>query len=173
MENGTGRVFLASEGAVADSTMQDLDVKFRFLATYKQEKRKKGNVFRYECKYPHEVLYGLVVRGASPYEPVDYLALDTALRALGKHLKKDAYNYIGVEAYYEEGDEVVMEKLITAMKWVLAKAKVELHVCWPKDVMMMYGMTAVESGSQWCTVSSRLTYVTACSKQWTWSVVLI
>ncbi|KAF4523060.1 hypothetical protein B566_EDAN013048 [Ephemera danica] len=141
-ESGTARVFLASEGPMADGTMQDLNVKYRFLSTYETAERSKGSMFRYECKFPHEVLYGLVARGHSMYEPVDFLALDTALRALRKDIKKDDYSYIGIEAYYEENDPMIVEKLVTAIKWVFAKTNVQLHVCWPKTVMMQYGITA-------------------------------
>jgi hypothetical protein len=126
---------------MTDGTMQELNMKYRFMSDYKHTKRSKGDVFRYECKFPHEVLYGLVVRGSSIYESVDYVALDMALRTLQKHIKKDNYLHIGIDAYYEGNDPVVVEKLITAIKWVFGKMSIQLHICWPKTVMMQYGIT--------------------------------
>lgn len=142
MPKDTARGFLASEGKYADATMADLDTKFRFLHNYKQTPRKMGEVYRYECKYPKEILYGLVVKDQKSTDKINFQAMEIACKALSKLLIKDGYSHLAIEAFYDESDATVMEKIITIMKWTLGrncKNTVSLYTCYPKHVMMLRG----------------------------------
>lgn len=138
MKNGTARIFLANEGPRADPTMNELNVKFKFLHSYSLKPRNMGELFCFESKFPKEFLYGLVVR-AQLHHQIDYVALETALKALSKALKKEKYLHIAFEAFHDENDPVAVDKVVTLMKWMLGKNGVQLRVCWPSEVLMSYG----------------------------------
>jgi hypothetical protein len=141
MDSGTARVFIVYETLYPDTIMQDLNTKFKFLNHFKTNSTlSKGEVYRYESKYPKEILYGLIVRDRSGR--IDFQALETALKSLSKTLYNDKYKYLALEAIYDENDPTVMEKIITIMKWTLGrncKNSVTVSICYPTSILMLRG----------------------------------
>jgi hypothetical protein len=131
IESQTALLFFGSEDGSVDECGKDLDRKFNFLLEYRKQRRTVGGVIRLETK--GEVLYGLIVRKKET-DVFSYINFEKCLHALHKLVRKDAFFYIGVEAFCVNNDDVTMEKVISLMKTVLTGPELELYICWPKEL---------------------------------------
>jgi hypothetical protein len=131
IENQTALLFFGSEDGSVDKCGEDLDRKFNFLLEYKKQHKAVGNVIRLEKQ--NEVLYGLIVRKKQS-DAFSYTNFGKCLFTLRKMVKKDAFFYIGVEAFCVNDDYDTMEKVISVMKSILTDPSLELYVCWPKEL---------------------------------------
>lgn len=131
IETETALIFFGSEDGGVDESGTDLDHKYNFLLEFRKKPKVVGDVIRFIKK--KEVLYGLIVRKKQDDE-FSYIHFEKCLYELRKHVKKDEFVFVGVQAFCTDDDPLTMEKIISVMKNVLTAPGLELYVCWPKDL---------------------------------------
>lgn len=129
IESGTGHIYFGyCDGTVTDD-ITSLSSKFSILPAYKSNKREIGDVIRTQEKI--DIAYGIIIK-QSPKDKFSFVQLEKGLRQLNKFIKKDEYNYVGFQAFVDENDEQIIDKITTIMQYALKD--VEIWVCWPKDI---------------------------------------
>jgi hypothetical protein len=131
IESETALVFFGSEDGSVDDCGKNLDCKFNFLLDYRKQAKRIGDVIHLLKR--DEVLYGLIVTQRQT-DPFSYVNFEKCLYELRKHLRKDNFVYIGIEAFCRDDDNETMEKVISVMKSVLPASGLKLYVCWPKEL---------------------------------------
>lgn len=110
--------------------MKSLDETFRFLMRLDKSRKVLGTVVRTEA-HPREFVYILICKKTEK-DPLDYPAMHRALKELQKLMKKDRYEYMGIQAFVDKNDCDVMGKVETMFRYSYILA--ELWICYPPEL---------------------------------------
>ncbi|XP_049793057.1 transcription initiation factor TFIID subunit 1-like isoform X2 [Schistocerca nitens] len=129
---GTAILCLCAADRSVNSTLELLDRKFRIMPQYQQMDRKLGKFIA--IQKPNYYIFLLIVR-ESKGSPLSFRALGDCMRQVCKLIDKDRYEYVAVEAFDDEDDPLLFEKVITVIKTGLdTKYQKELWLCYPATV---------------------------------------
>ncbi|XP_047098827.1 transcription initiation factor TFIID subunit 1-like isoform X2 [Schistocerca piceifrons] len=129
---GTAILCLCAADRSVNSTLELLDRKFRIMSQYQQMDRKLGKFIA--IQKPNYYIFLLIVR-ESKSSPLSFRALGDCMRQVCKLIDKDRYEYVAVEAFDDEDDPLLFEKVITVIKTGLdTKYEKELWLCYPATV---------------------------------------
>ncbi|XP_049766802.1 uncharacterized protein LOC126100257 isoform X2 [Schistocerca cancellata] len=129
---GTAILCLCAADRSVNSTLELLDRKFRIMPQYQQMDRKLGKFIN--IQKTNYYIFLLIVR-ESKSSPLSFRALGDCMRQVCKLIDKDRYEYVAVEAFDDEDDPLLFEKVITVIKTGLdTKYPKELWLCYPATV---------------------------------------
>ncbi|XP_049840598.1 uncharacterized protein LOC126285328 isoform X3 [Schistocerca gregaria] len=129
---GTAILCLCAADRSVNSTLELLDRKFRIMPQYQQMDRKLGKFIA--IQKPNYYIFLLIVR-ESKSSPLSFRALGDCMRQVCKLIDKDRYEYVAVEAFDDDDDPLLFEKVITVIKTGLdTKYQKELWLCYPATV---------------------------------------
>ncbi|XP_049942446.1 uncharacterized protein LOC126419310 isoform X2 [Schistocerca serialis cubense] len=129
---GTAILCLCAADRSVNSTLELLDRKFRIMPQYQQMDRKLGKFIA--IQKPNYYIFLLIVR-ESKSSPLSFRALGDCMRQVCKLIDKNRYEYVAVEAFDDEDDPLLFEKVITVIKTGLdTKYQKELWLCYPATV---------------------------------------
>ncbi|KAJ8924825.1 hypothetical protein NQ315_000979 [Exocentrus adspersus] len=124
-------LYLSTEDGHVTSEMEKLAEKFPFLGEFMEGKKHLGEVIKYEVRNKAYILYGCIVRKTMK-DDFDFISFRKCITQINKNNKKDAYEYVAIQAIADESDDLFMEKIITLLRNCLVK--VDVYVCWDGDL---------------------------------------
>ncbi|XP_071057514.1 uncharacterized protein [Onthophagus taurus] len=132
IESYTIIIYPCSRDENITKTMTDLDKKFNIRTDYGRSRRNLGDVIRTDTRLNY-ILYGVVVKERAQ-DPVNYVHFQRCIKEINqRNNKHDQYEYVAMEAFRDDPDNMVINKLVNLMRNTFYY-NVEVYICWPEEL---------------------------------------
>ncbi|KAK4872808.1 hypothetical protein RN001_014837 [Aquatica leii] len=126
IEPGTAIIYFGTVNGHVSEDLQSLDNKFRIIGDYMRANRKLGDVIQVYKNDQQYSLLGCITRNTEK-DLFDFSSFQKCIVQV-KKLNKNHYGYIGIQAFHDDHDDLLLNKIINMMRYSFIK--VEVYVCW-------------------------------------------
>lgn len=148
IEKGTALLCFGTEDGHMDSTAISLDEKFSFQPLYKKATKVVGNVWVWGNSQDYYI-YSIIVSKTFVKNQVCFVTLEKCLKELATILKKDEFQYVGLESLTDwSDDDTFTEKVVTMLRHSLPRTVYELWVCYQNEEADKYDLCSKYASKQ-------------------------
>ncbi|KAK4872807.1 hypothetical protein RN001_014836 [Aquatica leii] len=126
IEGGTAIIYFGTVNGHVSEDIQNLDNKFRIIGAYLSANRKLGDVIQVYKNDQQYSLLGCITRNTEK-DPFDFSSFQKCIVQI-KKLNQNHYDSIGIQAFIDHQDRLLLCKIINMMRHSFIK--VEVFVCW-------------------------------------------